>query len=171
MSKGSYAGGHTVIGPRSGWFSFAEPTRDQDGISDQLRLHHVDAVIWATLQGKPVPPPPKQARAILDAEIKKAGNPVAWAKAQPDYQQRLDKRTKRFKKTGGVAEPALIAMLRSVPKRKQANVKSDQGSDLYRQALLKERDKFVKAMNAAQEIIRDCRTGITRVDRQLRQLK
>ncbi len=171
MSRGSYIGGHTVVGARSGWFTFSDAKVHQPATRDQLRVHYLDDIILATLQASPLPKAPKRAREALEKEVAQFGNAIAWAKAQPEYKQRLDKRERRLKKKAGSAKPEVLAMLRSVPKRKDSVAEPGEGSELHRQALLKERDKFLKALNAAQQIVRDCRAGIARMDRQLRQLK
>ncbi|MER8898828.1 hypothetical protein [Mesorhizobium sp. M0676] len=159
MSKnGTYNGGSTIIRPGSDWFS---RTESRPAKWDDLRLTYLDAIITAMLQGKDYPNPPLRARTLLDDDVAQAGNPAKWAKAQPEYKHRVGDLTRRLRKAGGKA---------TLSNPRQALADSEAANDPRRKALLEERDKFSQMLRKAEEVVRDCRAGIARVNRKLQQL-
>lgn len=104
MGRGTYLGGSTIIGPRSGWFTgVGQPpatmrsakTSSPISKKEAHRIHYLHAVARAEVAEKTPPPLSKKAKATLQTLVTAAGGPSAWAKAQPEYTKFRDRAKRR----------------------------------------------------------------------------
>lgn len=105
MGRGSYLGGHTVVGPRSGWFTGVgkrdapTPGNNRKGAKPSLtvmKVNYLHQVIAAELRGQPVPPIPKRHQSKLEPLISAAGGPLLWARSMPEYESFKAKKQKKL---------------------------------------------------------------------------
>lgn len=115
MAK-TYLGGHTFVGADSGWFTGvnhrpvgdhanarapkgpktvivakAVATAAKNNIVgfDGQRISYIHIVLDACFQKRPIPNPPKKIRNTFETQINRAGGPLRWDRAQPEFPKRL----------------------------------------------------------------------------------
>lgn len=188
MAK-TYLGGHTVVGADSGWFTGvnhkpvgddakpwvpkkpkpapvakASPTTAQSAIVglDSLRLSYIHIVLDACFQKRPIPNPPKKIRTTIDAQINRAGGPLRWARAQPEFLKIIVKKRKKY---GGdlPANPPKAGEVNTVP--------VSLVPPSTRIAILKaDYERLEARRDAAMNTIRECDRQLSAIDGELKKL-
>ena len=103
MGRGSYIGGHTVIGPGSDWFARdggKSKKRTRSPTPKQLILEYLRGVIRCELEGKDIPSPYKQVAPLIESQVVEKGGALAWAQAHSDYERLRTKEEKRQRLQG-----------------------------------------------------------------------
>ena len=115
MGRGTYLGGSTIIGPRSGWFSgigqtsavkLTTKTSSPNNKINAHRIHYLHAVARAEVAGETPPHLSKKAKNALQTIVTAAGGPAAWARAQPEYTKFRERAKRRREKDYKLSEQA-----------------------------------------------------------------
>lgn len=185
-----YLGGHTIVGRDSGWFTgvtsrpvgddkkpwvpkkpksapvakkpVAETKMSKAATEDQLRLAFLHSILDAHFLKKEVPNAPKRIRASIEPKVQRAGDPLRWARTQPEFDKILLKKRKKYK--------AELPPLPPKPGEAISVPVADVPVSTRMEILREDRKRIEMRREAALNILRHCESQLATIEAELGKL-